>query len=54
MALSDRYAAHVALLVEVLPFLAAEPDFALKAPHGNTQLAAAGTPVRRTHRTLSS
>lgn len=30
MALSDRYAAQVALLVEVLPFVAEEPDFALK------------------------
>ena len=30
MALSDRYAAQVALLVEVLPFVATEPDFALK------------------------
>jgi hypothetical protein len=30
VALSDRYAAQVALLVEVLPFVAEEPDFALK------------------------
>jgi len=30
VALSDRYAAQVALLVEVLPFVAEEADFALK------------------------
>lgn len=30
MPLSDRYVAQVALLIEVLPFVAGEPDFALK------------------------